>query len=54
MTRTEKHTIEKALCHLFPSTWLLAQAQETGLVRRQRKVNPVSLFNPALQHFAPA
>ena len=44
MTLTEKHTIEKALCHLFLCTWLSEQAQETGLVRRQRKVNPISLF----------
>ena len=44
MARPEKHTIEKALCHLIPSTWLTEQARETGLVHRQRKVSPISLF----------
>ena len=39
-----KHTIEKALCHLFPSPWLEEQARETGMVQRQRKVSPISLF----------
>jgi IS4 transposase len=39
-----KHLIEKALCHLFPSTWLDEQARETGMVQRQRKVSPISLF----------
>ena len=44
MARTPQHTIEAALCHLFPSEWLEAQARETALVQRQRKVNPISLF----------
>ena len=44
MARPEKHTIEKALCHLFSSTWLTEQARETGIVHRQRKVSPISLF----------
>jgi len=39
-----KHSVEKALCHLFPSLWLAEQARETGMVQRQRKVSPISLF----------
>ena len=44
MARISKDSVEKALCHLFPSAWLEDQAQETGLVQRKRKVNPISLF----------
>ena len=44
MARTPENTVEAALCHLFPSTWLEAQARPTGMVQRQRKVNPISLF----------
>ncbi len=44
MASRSKDSIEQALCHLFPSIWLTEQAQETGLIQRQRKVNPVSLF----------
>ena len=44
MTRTSEDTIERHLCHLFPSSWLESQARETGMVQRQRKVNPISLF----------
>ena len=31
-------------CHLLPTLWLYAQARATGMVQRQRKVDPVSLF----------
>ena len=44
MTRKSEDTIESHLCHLFPSSWLESQAQETGMVQRKRKVNPISLF----------
>lgn len=44
MAHISKDNVEKALCHLFPSAWLETQAQETGMVQRQRKVNPISLF----------
>jgi IS4 transposase len=39
-----KHSIEEALCHLFPSAWLTEQARESGVIQRQRKVSPISLF----------
>lgn len=44
MAREPQNTVEAALCHLFPSDWLEEQARETGLVQRQRKVHPISLF----------
>ena len=39
-----KDSIEKALCHLFPSGWLNDQAEKTGVIKRNRKVNPIALF----------
>ena len=44
MARTPENTVEAALCHLFPSTWLEVQARTSGMVQRQRKVSPISLF----------
>ena len=44
MARTPKPRVEATLCHLFPSIWLAEQARTTGMVQRQRKVHPVSLF----------
>ena len=44
MARISKYSVVNTLCHLFPSAWLEEQALETGLVRRKRKVNPISLF----------
>ena len=44
MTRTSEDTIENHLCHLFPASWLEAQAQATGMMQRRRKVEPISLF----------
>ncbi len=39
-----KDSIEKALCHLFPSRWLRDQALKTGVIKRDRKVKPIALF----------
>ena len=44
MARKPEDTIETALCHLFPSDWLTESTRATGLVQRQRKVDPISLF----------
>lgn len=44
MTCSRKDTIEQALCQLFSCAWLEDQAQQSGLVQRQRKVHPVALF----------
>ncbi len=51
MTCKTENTIEKQRCHLFPSSWLEAQAREVGMVQRQRKVDPVSLFWTLLLSF---
>lgn len=40
----QKDAVERVLCRLFPSDWLEAQARETGVLKRSRKVNPVALF----------
>lgn len=44
MARIGEPTVEQALCELFPATWLEEQAQQSGLIQRQRKVNPIALF----------
>lgn len=35
---------EKAFCNIFPQDWLEKTAKETGLVKRERKINPVAMF----------
>lgn len=35
---------EKAFCNIFPQDWLEKTAIETGLVKRERKINPVAMF----------
>lgn len=42
--RYSGHDFEEALCKMFPQEWLHNTAKETGLVKRERKVNPVALF----------
>lgn len=39
-----KDRVEEALCQLFPSDWLEAQARQQGVIRRARKLDPVALF----------
>lgn len=39
-----KNSIEKELCHLFPSDWLRDQAEASGVIERERKIDPVALF----------
>ncbi|WP_321429360.1 IS4 family transposase [uncultured Methanolobus sp.] len=36
--------IEKNLCSIFPPDWLRQTAHETGLVKRERKIDPVIMF----------
>lgn len=36
--------IEKTLCEVFPPEWLRETAKETGLVKRERKIDPVIMF----------
>lgn len=36
--------VERELCSLFPSEWLRNKAKETGLIKRERKIDPVIIF----------
>ncbi|MDG6244829.1 MAG: IS4 family transposase, partial [Methanolobus sp.] len=36
--------IEKNLCDIFSPDWLRQTANETGLVKRERKIDPVIMF----------
>lgn len=44
MPLDQDHAIDASLCELFPSALLRQQAEETGLIHRDRKVDPVALF----------
>ena len=44
MPPEQDNTIEAALCELFPSAYLRDQARATGVIQRDRKVDPVALF----------
>ena len=44
MAQLKDKEVEGALCHLFPSPWLKEQARQTGMVKRERKINPVAFF----------
>lgn len=36
--------VERELCNLFSSEWLRNKAKETGLIKRERKIDPVIIF----------
>jgi len=40
----EENLIERELCELFPPEWLRDKAKETGLIKRERKIDPVIIF----------
>jgi putative transposase len=40
----EENLIERSLCELFPAEWLRNKAKETGLIKRERKIDPVIIF----------
>jgi hypothetical protein len=40
----DKNLIERTLCELFPLEWLREKAKETGLIKRERKIDPVIMF----------
>lgn len=40
----DKNLIERVLCELFPPEWLRDKAKETGLIKRERKIDPVIMF----------
>ncbi|MFV9645796.1 MAG: IS4 family transposase, partial [Desulfobacterales bacterium] len=41
---SDKCIIEKDLCTIFSPDWLRNAARETGLVKRERKIDPVIMF----------
>lgn len=44
MTKYPPHIAEETLSRMFPADWLRTTAKETGLVKRERKVDPVIMF----------
>lgn len=40
----EENLVERTLCELFPAEWLRNKAKETGLIKRERKIDPVIIF----------
>jgi len=36
--------LEDSLCNMFPEEWLRQTAKETGLIVRERKIDPVIIF----------
>ena len=44
MTLEQDNTIEASLCKLFPTVYLREQAEKSGGIQRDRKVNPEALF----------
>jgi len=40
----EENLIERELCDLFPAEWLRNKAKETGLIKRERKIDPLVIF----------
>ena len=44
----EENLVERTLCELFPAEWLRNKAKETGLIKRERKIDPVIIFGSSL------
>ena len=42
----EPDVIEKDLCKLFPKEWIRNAAKETGLIKRERKIEAFVLSTP--------
>jgi hypothetical protein len=40
----DAHLLERELCAIFPSEWLREKAKATGLIKRERKIDPVTIF----------
>jgi putative transposase len=40
----EKSVVEKELTTMFDSKWLRTTASDTGLIKRERKIDPVIMF----------
>ncbi len=44
MKKADVHIVEEKLNLMFPPEWLRATARETGLVKRERKIDPLIMF----------
>jgi len=40
----DEHLLERELCAIFPPEWLREKARDTGLIKRERKIDPVTMF----------
>ena len=40
----DKHLLEGELCAIFSPEWLREKARDTGLIKRERKIDPVTMF----------
>jgi putative transposase len=40
----EENLIERELCEAYPAEWLRSKARETGLIKRECKIDPVIIF----------
>jgi len=43
MSTHSKFTLENPLRKMFPEVWLRETARETGLIKRERKIDPTRL-----------
>lgn len=41
---SDQYIIEKDLCTIFSPEWLRNAAHDTGLIKRERKIDPVIMF----------
>ena len=44
MSTHSKSALEDSLKKMFPEEWLRETAKETGLIKRERKIDPVIIF----------
>ncbi len=40
----DQNLIERELCELYPPDWLRETAKDTGLIKRERKIDAVIMF----------
>ena len=44
VSQFEKDIVEQELTRMFESKWIRAKARETGLIERERKIDPRIMF----------
>jgi len=42
--RKPEPIISRTVCEMYPAEWIQKTAKETGLIKRERKINPILLF----------